>query len=152
MHKIFIQHVTDKTLSPAAAHLRRWAKAALEGINTPSSLTLRLVNTDEIHVANRDFRGKDKPTNVISFPCDDTDDETGLHYLGDILLCPELMNAEAKAYHKPQEAYWAHLVVHSVLHLRGYDHESESDFACMSALEIALLSKLGYPNPYQSED
>ncbi|HEU5281810.1 MAG TPA: rRNA maturation RNase YbeY [Gammaproteobacteria bacterium] len=152
MHKIFIQTVTDKTLSPTAAKLRQWAKAALTETPHASSLTLRLVDLSEIHAANREFRGKDKPTNVISFPCDDIEDENGLHYIGDILICPELMNAEAIAHRKTQEAYWAHLVIHSVLHLLGHDHESEPDFARMSAVETRLLSKLGYPNPYHSED
>lgn len=152
MHKIFIQSVTDKTLSPTAAKLRHWAKAALTETHHPSSLTLRLVDRDEIHTANREFRDKDKPTNVISFPCDDIEDENGLHYIGDILICPELMNAEAIAHRKSQEAYWAHLVIHSVLHLLGHDHENEPDFARMSAIEIRLLNQLGYPNPYDAED
>lgn len=147
MHKIHIQFAVDKTTSPTAAKLRQWAKLALTEIDGDASLTLRLVSSDEIHLANRQFRHKDKPTNVISFPNDaemgeDTD------YLGDILLCPGILNEEAKAQGKTQEAHWAHLVIHSILHLLGHDHHTEAEAKRMETIEIRLLSTLGYTNPY----
>lgn len=148
MHKIFIQYTVDKSLTPTAPTLRRFAKAALTETKKPSALTLRFVTQAEIHEANRDFRHKDKPTNVISFPSDDDIIEGGLTYVGDILLCPLILNEEANAQAKTQEAHYAHLIMHSVLHLLGHDHENESEAERMEAIEIRLLHQFGYDNPY----
>lgn len=147
MHKIHIQFAVDKTTSPTAAKLRQWAKLALTEIETDVALTLRLVSADEIQAANRQFRHKNKPTNVISFPNENTFEEEIL-YLGDILLCPGVLNHEAKTQGKKQEAHWAHLVIHSVLHLLGHDHHTKTEAKRMEAIEIRLLETLGYTNPY----
>lgn len=146
MHNIYIQFATDKKLAPSAAKLRRWAKLALTEIQEPASLTLRLVTPDEIHSANHQFRQKDKPTNVISFPNDEPIEEE--NYIGDIMLCPEILNEEAIAQNKTQDAHWAHLVIHSVLHLLGHDHHTDHEAVKMETIEIRLLKTLGFTNPY----
>ena len=99
---------------------------------------------------NRDYRDKDKPTNVLSFPGGNVaglpDDEPST--LGDIVICPAVLAAEAAEQGKPLEHHWAHLCIHGALHLAGYDHVEESDAKSMESLETELLAKLGVPDPY----
>jgi probable rRNA maturation factor len=96
---------------------------------------------------NRHYRGKDKPTNVLSFPALAA---PGVHPspLGDVVICPAVLKREAAAQGKTLEAHWAHLVVHGVLHLAGYDHEDDADARRMERREVSVLRLLGYRNPY----
>ncbi len=112
-------------------------------------LTLRIVNVDEITNLNLTYRKKNKPTNVLAFPSKLPDDvllECPL--LGDVIICPDVMAEESQSLHTPLEAHWAHIVIHGVLHLLGYDHIDDADARIMEALEIKLLDKLGFDNPY----
>jgi len=106
-------------------------------------ITLRFVDAEESRAVNREFRGKDSPTNVLSFPYDPAP-----ALAGDLLLCVPLVLAEAQAQGKEALAHFAHLVVHGMLHLQGYDHESGIDAARMEGRERDILAKLGYPDPY----
>jgi probable rRNA maturation factor len=133
-------HAPDLPLRP---QLRRWARAALAG---GGEVTLRFVDAAEGRSLNRDYRGKDYPTNVLSFPYD-----TEPRLAGDLVLCPEVVRREADAQGKTPEAHFAHLVVHGMLHLQGWDHEDEADARAMEAREREILAQLGYPDPYAAE-
>lgn len=126
---------------PSSARLKAWARAALAAEN--GELTLRIVGSGESRRLNREYRGKDKPTNVLSFPYE----EPGS--LGDIVLCAPVVNREAKEQGKTAAAHWAHMVVHGVLHLRGYDHIRAPDAKVMEARERAILARLSFPDPYE---
>ena len=113
----------------------------------PTSVTLTLTNDPEIQRLNRDFRDKDKPTNVLSFPDGDMDDDGRLH-IGDIALSYQTLAAEAEAEQKPLADHLTHLIVHGLLHLYGYDHIEDEDAVEMEALEIEILEDMGIKNPY----
>jgi len=142
-HKISlaVQYATDAEHLPARAQFRRWIKAALQ---RDVQITLRIVDEDEGRVLNRDFRGKDYATNVLTFVYDDAQPLSG-----DIVICAPVVEKEAREQHKDVLAHYAHLTIHAALHLQGYDHENEQDAAEMEARETALLAKLGYADPYQ---
>ena len=126
---------------PTRQQFRRWVTAALQ---QDLHCTLRIVDEEEGHTLNRDFRGKDYATNVLTFVYDDTEPLSG-----DIVICAPVVERESAEQGKQLLAHYAHLTVHSVLHLQGYDHENDTDAAEMEALETALMCKLGYPAPYE---
>lgn len=113
-------------------------------------LTIRVVGAAESRKLNRTWRGKDKPTNVLSFPALPVGN--GRHELvpelGDLAICAPVVAREAREQGKPAQAHWAHMVVHGVLHLLGYDHEVDRDAQIMEAREADILAGLGYSNPY----
>jgi len=125
--------------------LRRWVQAALFA---PAELTIRFVDADEGRVLNREYRGKDYATNVLTFAY--TEDESSEITQADIVLCTDVLQREAAEQGKTVESHAAHLVVHGVLHAQGYDHEDEEEAAEMEQLEIEILAQLGEANPYQS--
>ncbi|RZI41782.1 rRNA maturation RNase YbeY [Herbaspirillum sp. HC18] len=123
--------------------LRRWIQAALFA---PAELTVRFVNADEGRNLNRDYRGKDYATNVLTFAY--TEDEDSEVTQADIILCTDVLLREAVEQKKPVESHTAHLVVHGVLHAQGYDHETDEEAAEMEQIEIEILASLGEENPY----
>ena len=128
---------------PADADFVTWAQTALARAGHDSGeLTIRLVDAAESQALNREYRGKDKPTNVLSFGYD----MPGL--LGDLAICAPVVRREAVEQGKAVDAHWAHMTVHGCLHLCGYDHVDDADAAAMEALEIAVLASLNLPNPY----
>ena len=138
---------------PEEDDLLGWIGAALAS-QTPdrneTEICLRLVDTEEMATLNRAYRGKEGPTNVLSFPYD-LPPEAGLALLGDIVICAPVVRQEALAQHKTLHAHWAHMVVHGTLHLLGYDHVEEHEAAIMEALESDIMLKLDYPCPYDGE-
>jgi probable rRNA maturation factor len=120
--------------------LRRVAQAA---VACDANVTLRIVDGREGRALNRRYRGRDYATNVLTFVYDD-----GVSLAGDIVLCAPVVAREARAQRKTLRAHYAHLVIHGMLHLQGYDHERDADAARMEAREIALLRDLGYGDPY----
>ena len=141
-----VQRATDFKPIPEDDQFRRWVMTALQG-RTDAELTLRLVGEVESRRLNGRYRGKDAPTNVLSFPADPPA-EVELPLLGDIVLCAPLVAAEAAAQRKPTDAPWAHLTIHGVLHLLGHDHREAAEARAMETLEISLLKTLGIANPY----
>ena len=130
---------------PTDRTLRRWVRqavAAAPAAAAPIELTLRFVDAREGRRLNREFRGRDYATNVLTF------DYTRAPLCADIVLCVPVVVLEAKAQRKLLRAHLAHLVVHGVLHAQGHDHETEREAARMEALEVRLLGALGYPDPY----
>jgi len=152
-----VQYATDSGPPPSRSRLRIWAAAALE---QSATVTLRFVDEAEGHRLNRDFRGKDYATNVLTFnygvvPTFTYGDAVALRgeaarLSGDIVLCTPVVSAEAREHGKPLEAHFAHLVVHGVLHLQGYDHERNDEARTMETRETEILAKLGYPDPYSA--
>lgn len=123
--------------------LRRWIQAALFA---PAELAIRFVDAEEGRTLNREYRGKDYATNVLTFAY--TEDENSEMTQADIILCTDVLQREAAEQKKSVESHAAHLVVHGVLHAQGYDHETDEEAAEMEQLEIEILASLGEPNPY----
>ncbi len=126
--------------------LIRWANAA-KPAGSDAGVTIRIVCSKEMQQSNLQWRGKDKPTNVLSFPAD-FPAEAQISYLGDILICAEVVEQESKAQRKSLVDHWAHMVIHGVLHLRGYDHETEDEAKLMEQHEREILATLGIADPY----
>jgi probable rRNA maturation factor len=125
---------------PTPAQLRRWARAALE---RDAHVTVRVVGEREARALNRVFRGKDRATNVLTFVMSGEP-----RLAGDLALCAPLIIREARSQKKSAAAHYAHLVVHGVLHLQGYDHGNERDARVMERLETRIVTRLGFPDPY----
>lgn len=135
-----IQYASENENLPSSSQFRRWAKAALR---VDTEVTLRIVDEQEGRALNKTYRGKDYATNVLTFPL------TEMPYLmGDIIICAPVVAAEAREQNKSEEAHYAHLTVHGILHLHGYNHEAEAEAQLMETLETQILKKLGYPDPY----
>lgn len=134
---------------PSVAELQNWADIALRDA-TAAQVTIRIVNEDESRELNHQYRGKDKSTNVLSFPMD-LPEELNLPMQGDLVICAAVVAREAHEQHKPLKHHWAHMVIHGMLHLQGYDHENDADAEEMESLEKQLLQQLGISNPYGNE-
>lgn len=134
---------------PAAASFRRWVAAALAGArhDQPAELSIRIVGSREGRVLNRRYRGMGYATNVLSFAAE-LPAEVGSSVLGDIVISAPVVVREAREQGKPQRDHYAHLVVHGVLHLLGYDHQQERDATRMETLETRILAALGIADPY----
>lgn len=136
---------------PAANSFRKWVAAALDGRIREADLAIRLVDTREGRALNRHYRGKDYATNVLSFPADLPEglpEGMQLPLLGDVVLCAPVVAREAREQRKPLGAHYAHLTVHGVLHLLGWNHEDETEAECMEGLEREILAGLGIDDPY----
>jgi probable rRNA maturation factor len=137
-----VQYACNENDIPSRSQVRAWARAALA---CGGQVTVRYVDADEGRALNRDYRGKDYATNVLSFVY-----ETEPLTVGDLVICAPVVATEAKAQGKTMEAHHAHLIVHGMLHLQGYDHEtSAADAECMEEKEREILAGFGYSDPYR---
>jgi probable rRNA maturation factor len=153
MHSIIIQHATKNRHVPKRSLLRKWAKCALSRKIDTAEITIRLVDAEEMVELNSTYRHKKGPTNVLSFPFTLPDDiEMDIPILGDIVICAEVVNHEATEQQKSSESHWAHMIVHGIFHLLGYDHERDEDAKVMESLEIEIMQTLGFDNPYELGD
>lgn len=143
-----IQLATEFTPLPTDEHMTRWAQYAVKELHRDVEITVRIVDEHEIARLNATYRGKDKPTNVLSFP---VDLPPGIQddLLGDIVICAKIVAEEAKAQHKSYESHFAHMIIHGCLHLMGYDHVTPEQADIMEPKEIQLMAALNYPNPYE---
>ncbi|GAB3002644.1 rRNA maturation RNase YbeY [Psychrosphaera aestuarii] len=137
---------TDKSV-PSEQQCLAWLNAFLPQFKDLSELTVRIVDEDESQQLNSDYRGKDKPTNVLSFPFE-APPHIELPLLGDLVICAQVVNKEAVEQKKSFDAHWAHMLLHGTLHLLGYDHISDADADEMEGLEIEILNEMGIENPY----
>ena len=137
--KLSIQRATQRE-TPSRSQFLRWVKAAL---NMDTEVTIRIVSANEGRALNAAYRGKDYATNVLTFPLTEEP-----HLMGDIILCAPVVEKEAREQGKDLMAHYAHMTVHGILHLHGYDHETEAQAELMEALEVETLRKLGHANPY----
>lgn len=137
---------------PAEAQFRTWAAAALAGRREAAELTIRVVDEVEGTQLNQRYRGRPGPTNVLSFPFDPPPGLPPQDLIGDLVICAPLVAREAALQGKPQDAHWAHLVVHGTLHLLGYDHLTDPDAEEMEAMETVILAGLGFPSPYEAPE
>lgn len=132
---------------PSARDIHRWAVQALSAQGASGELVVRIVDEAEMTALNTRYRGKDGPTNVLSFPVEGFPGiDSGM--LGDIVICAPVVQEEALRQGKDPQAHWAHLVIHGVLHLLGFDHLHENEAREMESTEAVLLAQLGYPDPY----
>jgi probable rRNA maturation factor len=151
-----------RSWAPHAREIATWAGTALGRNAVRGELGVRVVGTAESRQLNARYRGKDKPTNVLSFPPAPLPAQmSGLlpargrqggdpRPLGDLVICAQVVRSEAREQRKPLKAHWAHLVVHGALHLIGYDHERETEAKRMERREIVVLRRLGFANPYRA--
>ena len=147
---VTVQNASHGGGVPAEVEIKRWARSALaEGVR--GELTVRIVDAAESAELNLRYRGKKGPTNVLSFPAEAPPAATDeLLPFGDVVICAEVVEREAREQGKAPAAHWAHMIVHGALHLQGYDHENVREASIMEAREQALLAELGFPDPYYS--
>ena len=142
-----VQYACKHEALPSRPQVRRWVSRALKATAPEGAeVTVRFVEQEEGQTLNRDFRGKDYPTNVLSFPY-----ASEPELAGDLVLCLPVVLREATEQGKTPEAHFAHLLVHGMLHLQGYDHDNDEDAEVMEAEEREILAKLGYSDPYGGE-
>ncbi len=135
-----IQYAATQADLPTRSQFRKWAQAS---VRVDTEATIRIVDEAEGRALNKAYRAKDYATNVLTFPLTEEP-----HLMGDIIICAPVVAAEAIAQNKPLLAHYAHLTVHGMLHLHGYDHEIEAQAELMESLETAIVCKLGYADPY----
>ena len=135
---------------PSLAHFQRWTDTALTAVTDEEfELTIRLVNIEESQQLNSQYRHKNKPTNVLSFPFE-VPEGIELNLLGDLVICVQVVEKETKEQNKSLFDHWAHMIIHGCLHLLGYDHINDVDADEMEMLEIKILAELSIDNPYES--
>ncbi|MCV2885941.1 rRNA maturation RNase YbeY [Aestuariibacter sp. AA17] len=147
-----LQLATEHANTPSLAQLETWIAAALQGAKASSDsdweVTVRIVSDEESQSLNHEYRGKDAPTNVLSFPFE-APPGIDLPLLGDLVVCANVVDTEAKQQNKASMHHWAHMIVHGTLHLLGFDHIEDAEAEEMESLEIDILSQLGIDDPYQ---
>ncbi|WP_434341564.1 rRNA maturation RNase YbeY [Motilimonas cestriensis] len=138
----------DESHLPSVADIETWLNATIS--LDEAELTVRIVDNEESQRLNCDYRGKDKPTNVLSFPFE-APPGIELPLLGDLVVCKQVVEQEAQEQNKPLMAHWAHMLVHGSLHLLGYDHIEDDEAEEMEGLETQIMQQLGFIDPYISE-
>jgi probable rRNA maturation factor len=142
-----VQYAVSVDGTPGEDVIRKWVLQALPEQNKASELTIRVVDEAEITALNRQYRGKEGATNVLSFPYEAIPGVAS-DLLGDVVICAPVVASESVVQNKPLDAHWAHIVIHGVLHLLGYDHHQDDEAHKMEVRETELLDSLGYANPY----
>ncbi|MGF1752418.1 rRNA maturation RNase YbeY [Vibrio makurazakiensis] len=135
---------------PTEQDLQLWLDKSIPQFQENAELTIRIVDAEESHQLNHDYRGKDKPTNVLSFPFE-APPGIEIDLLGDLIICRQVVEKEAKEQNKPLLAHWAHMVVHGSLHLLGYDHIEDDEAEEMESLETEIMQGMGFEDPYIAE-
>ncbi|MEQ1528225.1 MAG: rRNA maturation RNase YbeY [Methylococcales bacterium] len=147
MNYLDIQVVCESCSVPGAEQLQHWVDVALTEFDQDTELVLRIVDEQESAELNARYRHKEGPTNILSFPAD-LPEGVDLDLLGDLVICAPVLEKEAQQQHKAIFDHWAHIVVHGVLHLLGYDHIDDDEAEIMENKEIAILNGLNISNPY----
>jgi len=156
MIDVDVQVASESKTLPNEEQLSLWAKAALANLKDSAELSIRLVDVEESQSLNLEYRGKDKPTNVLSFPFEVPPELIGLEEMGDLIgdlvICATVVEEEAVQQNKASLHHWAHMVVHGCLHLLGYDHINDEEAQIMEDLERKILSQLDIADPYLITD
>ena len=148
-YQIDIEINSASTHIPDAGKIEQWISVALQQCSLPDAeVSVYIVDEPESQELNFQYRGKNKPTNVLSFPAD-IPEEVGISLLGDLVVCAPVVEQEAQEQHKELDAHWAHMVIHGTLHLLGYDHIDDEEAEEMEALETELVTQLKFPEPYK---
>lgn len=145
--RVDLQIACDAENLPSEADFSRWVDRVLTQQKTSGEVCIRIVSEQESQSLNHDYRGKDRPTNVLSFPFE-VPPGIPVTLLGDLVICADVVAREAREQHKPVQDHWAHMVVHGTLHLLGFDHINDAEAEEMEALERALLAQLNIADPY----
>ncbi|MBK1692869.1 rRNA maturation RNase YbeY [Ectothiorhodospira mobilis] len=140
-----VQYAVPRRGIPAPASFRRWVARARQGAT--GSVVIRVVDEAESAALNGAYRGRAYPTNVLSFPFEGPEG-IPVDHLGDLVICAPVVAREARDADRPLQSRWAHMVIHGMLHLRGFDHQDETEAQAMEALETALMADLGHEDPY----
>jgi probable rRNA maturation factor len=146
--EIDVSYAARRPWVPSPRQLAGWATVALAPMRRSWVLSVRVVGLARSRSLNAHYRHKDKPTNVLSFSGAGGVPD-GRHYLGELVICAPVVAREALAQAKTLESHWAHMTVHGVLHLLGFDHEAAAEAAIMAAKEIQILDRLGFSDPYR---
>ena len=146
-----LQLASEAQNLPSAAQFQQWLDAAILPFQAEAEVTIRVVDKVESQQLNLTYRGKDYPTNVLSFPFQ-CPPGVELPLLGDLVICAPVVENEAIEQNKALQAHWAHMVIHGSLHLLGFDHINDDDAAQMEAEEVTILQQLGFSNPYLLDD
>ncbi|RYY76081.1 MAG: rRNA maturation RNase YbeY [Gammaproteobacteria bacterium] len=147
-YRIDVEVNSSSTKIPSLENMEHWIATALHSDElNQAEVSVYIVDEAESQELNSQYRGKNKPTNVLSFPAD-IPDEVGVPLLGDLVVCAPVIEREAKEQGKSLEAHWAHMLVHGTLHLLGYDHINDDEADVMEALETRLITQLHFPAPY----
>jgi len=145
-----LQVASESNQIPAELELKHWATAALREPGIPTEVTVRIVDEAESAELNQTYRNKSGPTNVLSFEFElPPEVELPERPLGDLVICAPVVEREAHEQGKRLNAHWAHMVIHGMLHLQGYDHILDTDAEAMETLETELMTQLGFPAPYE---
>jgi probable rRNA maturation factor len=145
--EVDVQYATDWPDLPDQSQLKLWVETTLKDLKKNAELSIRIVDEDEGTQLNERWRKSQGPTNVLSF-LHEGESEVAPDLIGDIVICAPVVAREAIEQKKSIHAHWAHMVIHGVLHLSGYDHINQEDADCMENLEIKILDELNYNNPY----
>ena len=140
----------DELQLPTEAQLITWLNAVVKRFQDSAEVTIRIVDNEESQQLNNDYRGKDKPTNVLSFPFE-VPEGIELDLLGDLIICKQVVELETQEQQKPLTAHWAHMVIHGTLHLLGYDHIIDEEAEEMEGLETEIMLELEFEDPYITE-
>ena len=150
-----IENASECDQIPVESDFQRWVESAVATLalaEKPRLIAIRIVDPIESAALNNEYRNKDKPTNVLSFPChlpDEIMEQLPEAPLGDLVICAAVVHKEANEQNKSVSNHWAHMVIHGTLHLAGYDHDNDDEAQVMESLEISILSSLDIKNPYE---
>ncbi len=147
MARVELENACTANFLPTQRDFELWVNAALPEHHQDKEVSICLVDEDQSQALNNEYRDKDKPTNVLSFPCE-LPEGVDVPLIGDLVICAGVVAREAEEQNKAVFAHWAHMVVHGCLHLIGYDHIDDAEAEEMEALETRILEALGYPAPY----
>ncbi|MCF7971376.1 MAG: rRNA maturation RNase YbeY [Methylococcaceae bacterium] len=152
LRQLDVQRIVDLDSLPSDDQLQLWVEKALADYSQDAEVVIRIVDTQEMTELNSQYRGKEGATNILSFPFELPDGVEGIDLLGDLVVCAAVLEQEAKQQSKALSAHWAHIIIHGVLHLLGYDHLTDDEATEMENKEIVLLQELHINNPYQEKE
>ncbi|NOQ13646.1 MAG: rRNA maturation RNase YbeY [Methyloprofundus sp.] len=151
IRELEVQRVIECGYIPSDKELQLWIEKALAGYSKDTEVLIRVVDNQEIATLNQQYRHKQGATNILSFPFDIPDAVKGVNLLGDLVVCAPVLEKEAETQQKILKDHWAHIIIHGILHLLGYDHVDENDALEMEAKEVLILQQLNIDNPYQEK-